>query len=238
VRGKTSARSPPLFLNVSLRSVLTFYRALCEAQQKVEISQRGWPNPAARSVASSGPRPVQHSASCPFITTAGTDRMPKLLARRATSGLCISSTVTSHAGHSDPMDEGRYVVTRGTACTENLNGSFCCHQYYPFTCALRVFPLVPTERTPYKNQDVPRRAMLRRGLAGGFERLATCAHLHGVGFHMTLHRRPSMASDARMGQSLIAPCPGHASTRCVSACFITGSVRIFSSTALILARAR
>lgn len=57
------------------------------------------PNPAARSVASSGPRPAQHSASAPSITTAGTERMPKLFARRATSGLCISRIVTSQEGH-------------------------------------------------------------------------------------------------------------------------------------------
>jgi hypothetical protein len=63
------------------------------------LSQRGCPTPAARRVASSTPCPAQQSASMPFITTAGTLRIPKLCARRATSGLCISNTVTSHEGH-------------------------------------------------------------------------------------------------------------------------------------------
>src|SRR5439155_17207793 len=57
------------------------------------------PRPAARSVLTSGPRPWQQSASLPLITTAGTDRMPRLLARLATFGSFMSSTVTSHDGH-------------------------------------------------------------------------------------------------------------------------------------------
>lgn len=69
------------------------------ALQQTCLYQRGWPNPAARSVASSGPRPAQQSASWPLITTAGTERTPKLLARRATSGCRMSSTVTSQEGH-------------------------------------------------------------------------------------------------------------------------------------------
>src|SRR5437667_4306962 len=62
------------------------------------VSQRACPTPAARSVPSSTPRPAQHAASVPLITTAGSVRMPKRLARRATSGLCMSSTVTSQDG--------------------------------------------------------------------------------------------------------------------------------------------
>src|SRR5262249_19571460 len=62
-------------------------------------SYRACPTPAARRVASSTPRPAQQSASVPLITTAGTLRIPKLFACRATSGLCISNTVTSHEGH-------------------------------------------------------------------------------------------------------------------------------------------
>src|ERR687885_2171956 len=74
------------------------YRILGETRQRRE-SQRACPTPAARRVASSTPRPAQQSASVPLITTAGTVRIPKLFARRATSGLCISNTVTSQEGH-------------------------------------------------------------------------------------------------------------------------------------------
>src|SRR5215467_5668778 len=58
----------------------------------------GCPNPAARSVASSGPRPAQQSANIPSITTAGTERIPRLVARRATSGSRMSRIVTSREG--------------------------------------------------------------------------------------------------------------------------------------------
>src|SRR5437667_8367713 len=60
---------------------------------------KGTPKPAARSVASSGPRPAQHPASLPSITTAGTLRTPRLFARSATCRSFISSTVMSHEGH-------------------------------------------------------------------------------------------------------------------------------------------
>lgn len=58
----------------------------------------GRPIPAALSVASCGPRSVQQSDSLPSMTTAGTERMPRPLARLATFGSCISSTVTWHDG--------------------------------------------------------------------------------------------------------------------------------------------
>src|SRR5437868_2357175 len=60
---------------------------------------KGTPKPAARSVASSGPRPAQQPASLPSITTAGTLRTPRLFARSAISRCFISSTVMSHEGH-------------------------------------------------------------------------------------------------------------------------------------------
>src|SRR5437870_7069029 len=60
---------------------------------------KGTPKPAARSVASSGPRPAQHPASLPSITTAGTLRTPRLFARSAISRCFISSTEMSHEGH-------------------------------------------------------------------------------------------------------------------------------------------
>src|SRR6516162_11942790 len=44
------------------------------------------------------PRPAQHSASLPSITTAGTERMPSSLARFATSTSRMSWTITSHEG--------------------------------------------------------------------------------------------------------------------------------------------
>jgi hypothetical protein len=69
------------------------------ASSLLRLTQSACPNPAARKVDTSTPRPEQQSASVPLITTAGRLRMPKLFARRATSGLCISSTVTSHEGH-------------------------------------------------------------------------------------------------------------------------------------------
>jgi len=60
--------------------------------------QMGCPNPAARSVASSGPRPAQQAANVSSITTAGTERIPRLLARRAMSGSRMSRIVTSQEG--------------------------------------------------------------------------------------------------------------------------------------------
>src|SRR5262249_29249799 len=56
------------------------------------------PSPAARSTASSGPRPVQQSANLPSITTAGTDLIPSVFARLATFGSFMSSTLTSQEG--------------------------------------------------------------------------------------------------------------------------------------------
>lgn len=47
------------------------------------------------NVCSSGPRPAQHEASLPSITTAGTLRTPYSLAFFATSLFCISCTATS-----------------------------------------------------------------------------------------------------------------------------------------------
>ena len=61
--------------------------------------ESGCPTPVARSVCSSGPCPAQQLASSPLMTTAGTERILKLFARRATSGLFMSSTVTSQDGH-------------------------------------------------------------------------------------------------------------------------------------------
>ena len=58
----------------------------------------GCPNPAARSVDSSGPRPAQQPASVPSMTTAGTDRIPSCLARAITPASFMSSTLTSHDG--------------------------------------------------------------------------------------------------------------------------------------------
>ena len=63
---------------------------------------RSWlhdlPNPAARSVDSSGPRPAQQSANSPSTATAGTERIPNPRARPATSGSFMSSTFTSQEG--------------------------------------------------------------------------------------------------------------------------------------------
>src|SRR5262249_35441178 len=50
----------------------------------------GRPSPAARRTASSMPRPAQHPASLPSMTTAGTERMPSPLARSATSTFRMS----------------------------------------------------------------------------------------------------------------------------------------------------
>lgn len=58
----------------------------------------GWPNPADFRVASSGPRPAQQFASLPSITTAGTERTPRFLARLATSASFMSSTDALHYG--------------------------------------------------------------------------------------------------------------------------------------------
>src|SRR5215471_15467541 len=54
----------------------------------------GRPSPAARRVALSTPRPAQHAASLPSMTTAGTERMPSPLARFATSTSRMSWTIT------------------------------------------------------------------------------------------------------------------------------------------------
>jgi hypothetical protein len=54
-------------------------------RQAVSESQMGCPNPAARRVASSGPRPTQQLASLPSIITAGMERTSRRLARLATS---------------------------------------------------------------------------------------------------------------------------------------------------------
>src|SRR5260370_30302136 len=59
----------------------------------------GEPKPAARRVASSGPRSAQQPASFPSMTTAGTLRTPRCFARSATSRCFISSTAISHEGH-------------------------------------------------------------------------------------------------------------------------------------------
>src|SRR5262249_7669173 len=50
----------------------------------------GRPSPAARRTATSTPRPAQHAASLPSITTAGTERMPSPLARSATAASRMS----------------------------------------------------------------------------------------------------------------------------------------------------
>ena len=68
------------------------------ANEGASASYSGWPMPADRSAASFGPRPVQHSASLPSMTTAGTERMPKCCARLATSGFFMSKIVMSHEG--------------------------------------------------------------------------------------------------------------------------------------------
>jgi len=57
--------------------------------EKRSYSSIGFPSPAALKVASSGPRPEQQFASLPSMTTAGADRIPRLLALSATSGLSI-----------------------------------------------------------------------------------------------------------------------------------------------------
>src|SRR5262249_218261 len=44
-------------------------------------------------------RPAQQLASLPLITTAGTERIPSVLARFATSMLFMSCTITSQDGH-------------------------------------------------------------------------------------------------------------------------------------------
>jgi hypothetical protein len=66
--------------------------------ERTNHSSKGFPSPAALKVASSGPRPEQQFASFPSMTTAGTDRIPRLLARSDTSGLFISSILTSQDG--------------------------------------------------------------------------------------------------------------------------------------------
>jgi hypothetical protein len=50
---------------------------------------------AERRTCSSGPRPAQHPASLPSITTAGTLRTPKCFALEATSDWCMSWITTS-----------------------------------------------------------------------------------------------------------------------------------------------
>jgi hypothetical protein len=50
---------------------------------------------AERKTCSSGPRPAQHPASFPSITTAGTLRTPYRFAWDATSDFCMSWTTTS-----------------------------------------------------------------------------------------------------------------------------------------------
>src|SRR5262249_20936806 len=84
--------------------------------------QMGCPNPAARSVASSGPRPAQQSANVPSITTAGTERIPRLVARRATSGSRMSRIVTSQEGQAT-----RLIVSMASVHTEHaaLKISIC-----------------------------------------------------------------------------------------------------------------
>lgn len=67
-------------------------------QDHVRTYLIGWPNPPARSLASSGPIPAQHSASCPSIATEGTVRIPRSSARVATCWSFMSSTVTSQDG--------------------------------------------------------------------------------------------------------------------------------------------
>jgi len=58
----------------------------------------GRPNPASRSVDSSGPRPRQQLASRPSIATAGTELTPSSRARAATASSCMSRTSTSQEG--------------------------------------------------------------------------------------------------------------------------------------------
>ena len=149
------------------------------------LSQRGCPTPAARRVASSIPRPAQHAASVPFITTAGTLRIPKLCARRATSGLCISKTVTSHEGHAIWL----------TSVTVSSQAG---HPALKISIVRFAAIVVPFQ-------------------------LCTSS---------------SVASAARMGQSVISPCPEHASMSFASAYFMALSVRIFSSMVVILSNAR
>src|SRR5258707_747898 len=50
---------------------------------------------AASNTCSSGPRPAQHEASLPSITTAGTLRTPEVLALVAASDFCMSWTTSS-----------------------------------------------------------------------------------------------------------------------------------------------
>src|SRR5713101_556473 len=50
---------------------------------------------AERRTCSSGPRPAQHPANLPSITTAGTLRTPYCFALEATSDFCISWITTS-----------------------------------------------------------------------------------------------------------------------------------------------
>jgi hypothetical protein len=59
----------------------------------------GTPSPADLRTSTSGPRPSQQSASLPSITTAGTDLMPRPLARLDTVGSFISRMVTSQDAH-------------------------------------------------------------------------------------------------------------------------------------------
>src|SRR5262249_10323419 len=84
--------------------------------------QMACPNPAARSVASSGPRPAQQSANVPSISTAGTERIPRLLARRATSGSRMSRIGTSHEGQAT-----RLIISTVSVHTEHpaLKISIC-----------------------------------------------------------------------------------------------------------------
>jgi hypothetical protein len=68
-------------------------------RDSAESHYRRTPRPSARKICSCGPAVAQHSASLPLMTTAGTRRMPKSLARAATSFCLMSSTVTSQDSH-------------------------------------------------------------------------------------------------------------------------------------------
>ena len=90
---------PPQYeVTPSVVTALSVHSERSQVTWKAQVAYKGCPKPAARSVDSSGPRPVQQSASLPSITTAGIERMPRFFARLATVGFFMSRTVTSHDG--------------------------------------------------------------------------------------------------------------------------------------------
>lgn len=120
-----------LFPNRVNRVILLFYRINITLFRGSFLEcQIGCPNPEARSVVSSGPRPAQQSAGLSFIITAGTERIPRLLARLATLGSFISRTMTSQDGQATRLASLTVSSRAGQPALKISILTFGAHKFY------------------------------------------------------------------------------------------------------------